>query len=81
MKKVTFDWISEDGAAKLMGYAPKTLRRYCREGKLPAIVYTQVNYSTYEYCKNSIDDSNGSVLLQSQLKKAGRHHPTGTVKQ
>lgn len=56
MKKVTFDWISEKDAAAQLGYAPKTLRRYCREGKLPDIIYTQLNYKTYEYCQNSIDE-------------------------
>lgn len=53
MKKVNYDWISEKEAAALMGYAKTTLRRYCREGRL-RITFTQVNYKTYEYCRNSI---------------------------
>jgi predicted site-specific integrase-resolvase len=54
MNKIKNDWISEAEAAKLMGYEPATLRRYAREGKVN-IVFTRVNYKTYEYCRNSIE--------------------------
>jgi predicted site-specific integrase-resolvase len=47
-------WISENEAAALMGYAVRTLRQYAREGRLP-INYTRVNYKTFEYNKVDID--------------------------
>ena len=53
MKK-QIEWISENEAAKLMGYVPKVFRWYVRKGKLP-IDYTKLNYKTYEYEKGSID--------------------------
>jgi len=48
------NWISEAEAAQKMGYKPAVLRRYARTGKVK-IAYTRVNYKTYEYCQNSID--------------------------
>jgi hypothetical protein len=53
MKK--FEWISEIEAAEMMGYKKEVFRRYVREGKLPGIINTKLNYKTYEYCKLSID--------------------------
>jgi|GEM_PF-2475612 len=54
MAKKQIEWIEESEAAKTLGYKPKTLRQYAREGKLP-IDYTKLNYRTYQYEKGSID--------------------------
>jgi predicted site-specific integrase-resolvase len=54
MNTKKIEWIPEGVAAALMGYAPKTLRRYAREGKL-SINYTKVNSRTVEYNKFDIE--------------------------
>ena len=58
------NWISEADAAKLMGYQPRTLRKYCASGKLP-INFTRVNYKTIEYNEYDIHKwkmDNSSIL-------------------
>jgi DNA-binding transcriptional MerR regulator len=64
MNKQKVNWISENEAAKLMNYQPKTLRRYAREGRLQ-IAYTKVNYKTYEYNQYDIDihKMNNSTIM------------------
>lgn len=47
-------WISEEEAAKMMGYKPKVFRRYVQEGKLN-ISSTRLNYRTIEYNRVDID--------------------------
>lgn len=57
MNKVKPHWISEDEAARLLGYKPNILRRFCtgtNEKKLP-IHTSKPNYRTVLYNKNDID--------------------------
>jgi predicted site-specific integrase-resolvase len=64
MKQPKVIWIPEDDAAKLMGYRPKTLRRYVQNGKL-TIGFTKVNHKTFEYSQTDIEDHrlrNSSLL-------------------
>jgi predicted site-specific integrase-resolvase len=47
-------WIPEKEAAAKLGYSPKTLRRYCKSGKL-AISYTHINRRNYHYDLKGIE--------------------------
>lgn len=48
-------WIKEDEAAKMMDYAPASLRRRVKDGRL-AIAYTSINNRKYKYDKTDIQN-------------------------
>lgn len=54
MNKNRQTWISEDEAARMLGYKPRVLRLYAKTGKLD-ISYTTMFGRKYQYDKGSIE--------------------------
>lgn len=54
------NWITEDEAAKMLNYRPRTLRQYAKDGSLK-INYTTVRGKKYQYNKSDIE----KVLLDA----------------
>lgn len=56
-------WIKENEAADLLGYAPETLRRYCKSGKL-SISFTHINGRKFQYAEKDIEkELNKNALI------------------
>jgi predicted site-specific integrase-resolvase len=49
-------WISEEEAAQLLGYKPKTLRKYINLGRITYISYVRLNRRKVSYNKVDIDN-------------------------
>lgn len=50
------NWISEEEAAQLLGYKPKTLRKYINLGRITNISYVRLNRRKVSYNKVDIDN-------------------------
>lgn len=50
------DWVAEDVAAKIMGCAPRTLRRKCKDSKLLIKWRANASGRGYEYSLKSINE-------------------------
>ncbi|MBS1629390.1 MAG: helix-turn-helix domain-containing protein [Bacteroidetes bacterium] len=51
--KIFDAWLNEEDAASMLGLAPRTLRRYCRDGALP-INFRNTNGRNWQFSRKDI---------------------------
>jgi hypothetical protein len=62
--KIFDAWLNEDDAASMLGLAPRTLRRYCRDGMLP-INFRNTNGHNWQFSRKDMTAymNNSSTMM------------------